>query len=173
MGSFFHRYHLSALRKDTLLFLAGFWILGLVSGAWSASADYSAVNRAVFGICRVIPSFCGMFACAVFFLVLSYLAARISGVLLCPVAFFKGFCFGFAAECIALTFGDAGWLFQFFLLFSSGSITLVLWMWWLHLLKRSQSISFLNFVFLLSLAFLISSFDYSVVSPFFVNCLSF
>lgn len=93
-----------------------------------------------------------------------------SSFLLFPVCAIKAFSFGCCARMVTSSFGNAGWLVRWLLLFSSGmSLPLLIWFCMRHLDGTRRKDLLRDFVVCVVLIFLIGSLDYRVISPFLVK----
>lgn len=87
-------------------------------------------------------------------------------------AFGKAFLFSFVSLGVFFSFGSAGWLVQAFLMFSEVcSMPLLYWLW-MRCLTDRQVTTGLEIFSLLSLLFLVASFNSSYVMPFLADLIS-
>lgn len=170
MARFFHHGLPLWWRKGSACFLALSWFLGLLSGAaifFSAGIAYFSWMR---GVLHGSVSIVGLLCVTVLPFLLSAFAVFISEPwLLLPISFGKALLFSFISLCVLESFGSAGWLVRWLLMFSDLLFVPVLyWFWHRHISGEhcfSGSVSLL----LLSLCILIGSIDFCYVSPYLAN----
>lgn len=154
-------------RKGSRFFLAFFWLTGILSGAWisvSAGAPLLSLMRsALNGSVSVV----GLLLVTTLPFLLSALAVFLSGPgWLFPLSFGYGFVYAYVSLAVLRSFGSAGWLIRFLLCFSVSAVTPILYFFWLRHVAGDGNNTVSEVFFFLSLAVLIGSIDYSLVSPF-------
>lgn len=174
MDLFFHPRMPLFLRKDSVAFLAFPWISGLVTGVVTS---YFAGNS-FFSLMRSVisspVSIVGLLSAMLLPLLFSAFAVYISSPwLLIPTVFLKGFFYAYLCFGILLCFGDAGWLIRLLLIFSDTLMLPVFWMYWIRGLRGGRSDLLIRTAPAFSTALLIGSIDFSVISPFLGEILSF
>lgn len=156
------RYILSQWGRINRYAVALCWFIGLLLGFYVAIVQgktfcipaqswlVAPVSFVHFASGRLIP------------VIITYLAYRMSETwLLFPVGIYNGICFGYCCTMIGLSFGAAGWLFRFMLLFSRVMITPALIYSWIS----GNSKTFL-FRFMPVYAILILLVDFFCIIPF-------
>ena len=115
----------------------------------------------------------GFFVSATPFLVF-YIVVRCSvNFLIMPLAFLKALCFMYCFGGISFVYTDAGWLVRFLLLFTDCfSVPLLIWYVGRILRKNQKSLN-RGTGFCLVVLLVIRWIDYSVISPFVSELLSF
>lgn len=174
MDLFFHFRLPHFLRRDLSFHLAFSWVLGSVFGAitsFYASDSLLSLMR----MTAVSPvSIVSLLSAILLPLLFSAFAVYISNVwLLIPAAFFKAFLYHFFCFGILRSFGSAGWLIRLLLIFSDTLTLPVLWMYWLRSIKGTREGLAFRTIPAVCAVFLIGSVDYSVISPFLAQILSF
>lgn len=151
--------------RDFLLALS--WILGLISGCTLClSADTTA-----FSLMRMAPgcpvSIVRLLAVTFLPILFSGFAAFVSQTwLLIPIAFFKSFTFSAAYIAVMLSFGSAGWLIGFLLMFSSICTMPILILYWIRYSRKGYSLALWHKIAFISLIFAVCGIDFFVISPF-------
>jgi hypothetical protein len=84
--------------------------------------------------------------------------------LLIPIAFFKSFTFSAAYIAVMLSFGSAGWLIGFLLMFSSICTMPILILYWIRYSRKGFLLWKKIALFLL--IFVLCGIDFYVISPF-------
>lgn len=167
MSAFFHDGFSLIWRKGYRIFLAFFWVAGLLCGIVTCCywGDYflSMMHR----LSAAPVSIVGLFCTAALPFLLSALAVMISQCwLLMILGFGKAFLFSLISFGILKTWSSSGWLLQL-LLMSGGWMHMMLhYLFCLRCVFWDRKVSFACFFVLFSLLLLISSMDFCVISPF-------
>ena len=122
-------------RKYAIIFLSFSWGFGLASGLLYSFCLYERYDPLVISASSVDVSIADIMFISVIPLVLSVLCVHFSlPVLLTPLAFLKAFCFSASSFRLLWTFGNAGWLLRFLLMFSDCALVVaLLWFWLSHI----------------------------------------
>lgn len=160
-------------RKVSRLFLAFFWVCGILFGVWicclAGGPFLSAMRSALFRPVSII----GLLLTATLPFLLSALAVFISGsAWLLPLSFLSGFMHGAVSFAAYLSFGFAGWLLRPLLCFSAWATAPAAYWFWLRHISGSQRLSLGEACCFLSFAALIGSLDHSYISPFLAKLIS-
>ena len=162
-------YHSPAIgrRRMRLAFLAAFWILGLVCG-WLlyVHGDYNVVSL-MRGAMEVPVSIVGLVNVLAVPFLFSALAVFISGFSLLPiVALEKGMLFAFTSCCVLGAFGNGGWLMWSLLMFSDIIGVILLWYFWLRVVRFGRIFPFEGILPAGAGLILTGMLDICVISPF-------
>ena len=154
-------------RKGLTLFLAFFWLGGILFGLWiscyAGDPLLSMMRSAVVSSVSIV----GLMLAAALPFLLSAFAVFISGPgWLLPVSFVDGFLYGFACLTVVRAYGSAGWLIRPILCFSICASAPLTYIYWLRRVHNAQKPSVMETFFFLSCAVLIASIDYSLISSF-------
>ena len=143
------------------------WSVGLVAGRYLSQKAFLVFPTVFRSACSESTSLIGLIAVVFIPLFTSLLVCRyISVMLIFPIVFLKAVGFGFCSYAICLSFGDAGWLVRYLLMFTDCvSIPLLLWFWVRRLLMRNNAIM-QDFTLALFLLILTAYIDHLYVSPF-------
>lgn len=171
----FLKFNLPAMRcKGRKAILALAWFLGLISGILFSVMASDSVFPTMRAAATGCVSISGLLSAILLPLLFSAFAVYISQpLLLIPIAFGKAFVFSFVGMSVMAAYGSAGWLVRFLLMFSDCMMLPFLWWYWLRYLSGSRASAFCSTALLVSLAVIIGSFDYRVISPFLADILSF
>lgn len=154
-------------RKGCRFFLACFWLSGALCGILASLSAGRTLVSLMRGTLFVPVSIVGMLCATALPFLLSAFAVFLSRpVLLLTICFGKAFLFAFVSMGIFQAFGSAGWLLRWFLLFSDyASVPLLYWFWLRHI-SGERPLDGWETALLCSLALLIGSVNFSVISPF-------
>ena len=146
--------------------LALCWLSGLLCGCFlvcrSGSNLVSMMLGAGFGPLSIVASFCTAFIPFLF----SFFVVFISRpLLLYPICFLKAFLFSFAFAGFSYTFGTAGWLYSFLILFCDLLSAPLLYFYWSRHICGSNCFSAPAAAMLLSLLLLIGSIGHRFIAP--------
>ena len=159
-------------RKFCKLFLALSWHFGLLCGVLitdKCDPDLLSLMRSAV-LSRV--SIVGLLAVTFLPFLLSAFAVIFSSPwLMIPISFLKAFSFGYCASAVSTSFGSAGWLVRWLLLFSACCSVPVLYWFWLRHISGSQKSLWMDLVLCAVIVLLIGCLDYRVISPFLVKLL--
>ncbi len=149
------------------------WIIGVFAGSFSAfSSDFvSALVR----LCVKTPiSVIGAVSHLLFPLMFWYLCWLMSSrYLIICFSFVKAYSFSFCVTAVLLTFGDAGWLIQFLLLFADYVLNFALFIMLLQIVRKQRSTAVKTvsvYLFITAPAVLV---DYFLLSPYLKTLLTF
>lgn len=160
-------------RKGCTLFLAFFWLTGILFGAWISVAAGEPLLSLMRGAFSSSVSIVGLLLVTTLPFLLSALAVFLSGPgWLLPLSFGNGFLYSYVCLTVLRCFGSAGWLVRLLLCFGICMMTPVLYFFWLRHISGERKNIFGEVFFLFSLAVLIASIDYSLVSPFLANLIN-
>ena len=160
-------------RKAYTLFLAFFWFAGIFSGILISRHADSTVLSLMRSAVDSAVSIVGLLSAACLPFLLSALAVSLSGPgWLLPVGFVNGFLYSYVSMTVFRSFGFSGWLLRPLLCFSMVSVAPALYCFWLRLISAGRESFFSETAFFLSLALLIGSVDYSLISPFLARLIS-
>ena len=145
-----------------VIFLTIAWILGIFIGFYAANGTNHFVielpqhSRTLFGLLFVI----------LLPFLFSVLSMRyLTPLLFIPLAFADAFIFAYCSYCIQFSFGNAGWLFRWLLMFSDSCMSVTLLLFWVRNIDQTyHSRKDLGIFFIISC--LIGFIDYFAVSPF-------
>lgn len=149
------------------LFLAIFWILGLLTGSFFAFKAPSAYTSLLRMITTERVSIIGLGLILFFPLIISAIVVHFSvPLLLLPLAFFKAFFFSFFSYGFVLAFGNAGWLVRWLFVFSDSCMIIpLLWLWFRNISGNRGTLK--NDLVLCSVfAAFFGCIDYFTISPF-------
>lgn len=157
-------------RKVFRCYLAFSFTSGLVCG----SLTYLLAGESLIPLMRSAlyapVSIVGPLFVSVFPILLSAYAVFLSNfVLLLPLCFVKAFLFSFASIGISQAFASAGWLIRSLLLFGSWTSLPILYWYWLRSLTPGYQFNFWETIFVCSLACLLGSIHFGIISPFLVR----
>ena len=160
-------------RKGASVFLAFFWFFGLVAGvltALSASDLLSASMRtAVFSRVSILGLASAVFLPFLFSAFAVYIQCPF---LLLPIAFAKAFLFSYLGLGVIEAFGSAGWLIRVLLMFSDIVLLPVLFWFWIRYISGDSRYGSRATAVCISVAALVGSIDYCVISPFMANLIT-
>lgn len=149
-------------RSDSV-YLALCFLGGAACGIVVFLGAGSSLSSLMRGIAEGAVSFTGLLCSALLPFLISAFAVFLSRSALLTICFGKAFLFAFAFMGISQAFGSAGWLACRLAMFSDVLLLPLLYFFWLRIL--SGRISRLGIAAVLSLAFLVVSIDYRMVSP--------
>ena len=155
---------LSIPRKGMPFVLAVCWTSGLLCGVFCYHASPLEIPSLMHRAISCSASIVGLLSAALLPALLSsfFLAFSMPWIIL-VICFVKAFLFSFVSIGILMSFGSAGWLLRYFLLFSDCAALPVLYWYWLHSLSgqgRACSIVCTGVVALVTVL------DYRVIAPF-------
>lgn len=175
MPNFLHDKRSLFWRKRYCIFLAFFWIAGLVCGILTtcrfADAPFASLMRGVpLGPVSIVGVLC---VTALPFL-LSVFAVSISQPwLLLPIFFGKAFLFAFVSFGVVRSWCYAGWLVQALLMFRDWASMPLHYFLGLRCLSGGRKLSLTEGFLLSSALILIGSIDISIISPFLAGIIDF
>lgn len=151
--------------RDSILALS--WVLGLITGCTLCLS----VDATTFSLMRMAP---GRPVSIVRLLAVTFLPFLFSGFaafvaqawLLIPIAFFKSFTFSAAYTAVMLSFGTAGWLIGFLLMFSSICTMPILVLYWIRYSQKCYPLLSWNGFALIIMIFALCGVDFFIISPF-------
>lgn len=152
-----------------VIILAVVWIAGVLAGFYFAdmhpfllefhSLSYGNTSLVVKLFILVLP------------LALSALSMKfLTPLLFIPLAFFDAFILAYSAYCVQFSFGGAGWLIRWLLLFSDSFIAVLLLLYWIRNIDGRYH-GRKDFPLLLTVSCLVGCIDYYVISPFLATLL--
>lgn len=157
-------------RKFWVLFLALSWIIGLISGCIiSITSDtfYFIPMRAA-TYCRVsivsllvVTAFPFLFSAFVFYFAKPWLFI--------PIACMKAMSFSMVAIGIFRSFGSAGWLLQFLLMFSDICLIPFLIFYWVRFISSERAIHFYDILCVSTAVLSVGLIDFYFISPILVS----
>lgn len=149
--------------------LALVWILGLFSGLaagiMSETISFPLMRSTVFSAVSIV----GLFHTLLPFLLSAVAMVLHAPGMLLPLCFGKAFLSSYASFAICRAFGTAGWLVRWFLMFTDLWTLPILYYFWLRILSGTGAASRCEALFLSSLALLLGSIDYAIISPLFLE----
>lgn len=162
-----HMFHGGSGRSKYSVALALFWICGILCGAslflMAGSSNASLMRGLVSGSVSIV----GLLGVTVLpFLISAYAVSISEPKLLFPVCFGKAFCFSYVSAGILWSFGSAGWLIRWLLMFSEFLTLPVLYGYWQRHISGKHPFSGMETGCILALLILIGSVDYRCISPF-------
>ncbi len=139
MGKYFLSNPFHSLRKAACSILAFIWLLGLILGMILAFSEKDSFYSLMHGVIYHSVSIVWLICTSILPFLLSTIVVYLSSpALLLFVCFCKAFLLGFTAAAIMLSFGSAGWLIKYFLLFSDFASVPVLYLFWMYTLTRNR-----------------------------------
>lgn len=155
------------------LFLALFWIGGILFGIWISSVSGGHLASLMRSAPHDAVSIVGLVFITFFPFFLSALAVSIFGRwLLHPIACCKGLLTAFVSMGMFQCYGCAGWLIRLFLCFSDLVSLPLLYLFWLRLLDKDNSNGIRDAFLYLVPIFCIGSIDFCLISPFFADLIN-
>lgn len=166
MARFLHHSLKVARRNWTGFILALSWVLGLIAGCiLCLSADISDFSLMRMAPCRPV-SIIRLLAVVLLPFLFSGFAVSISQTwLLIPVAFMKSLIFAAVSTAILLSFGSAGWLMSFLLMFSSVCTMPVLIFYWLRYIPKGKAVALQDVFIIISVILVVCGIDFYFISP--------
>lgn len=173
MGLFLEGFRKPSFSKDPVCYLAFDWLIGLVLGVVTSFYAMDSMPALIDSIFRNSHSGLGLLVSVWVWVALVTFTFRYFGSwALGTLVFLKAFLYAFFCCGVWLTFGASGWLLQILLVFSDTCMLPVLWFYILRCAGHHQPEYFLSTLFTASVASLIASIHYSVISPFLSKILS-
>ena len=163
MARFFRRFLSIRPHQWCTWFLAVCWSGGLLSGilvfgqvrvALMAPGMLSQVSPGNLIMANLLP-----------FLFSAFAVYIQQSKLILPIAFLKGCLFSFVSMGVMASFGSAGWLVRFLLMFSDLLLTVLLYFYWLGHISGFRRFSVLRSGGLAAVVALVASVDYYWVAP--------
>lgn len=147
--------------------LALFWISGLIAGAAAYFFAGHFLSSLMHGILSGSVSIVSLLCVTVLPFLFSAFAVYICEPrLLYPICFGKAFLFSVVSMAVWISFGSAGWLVRWLLMFSDLVSLPLLYLFWLRHISGQRSFSGLEILLVASACMLIGSVDYCCISPF-------
>lgn len=166
MARFLHHDFPTWWRKCCTAFLASSWLLGLIVGCLIFyAAGYECVSwmRAA-ADSRV--SIVGLLSVIILPFLFSAFAVYIShSWLLLIVAFGKAVSFSLVSLGILISFGSAGWLMRFLLMFSDLCALPLLFLFWMRFISGERRITLRSGLLFSAAGLVIGSIDFYLISP--------
>lgn len=160
--------------KVSVTFLASSFFLGLCAGSWFSIQAGILIFPTMRTAASCGVSIPGLLSANLLPLLFSAFAVYISQIwLLVPIAFWKAFQFSYVGMGVMAAFGSAGWLIRLLMMFSDILMLGVLWWYWLRALSGRRGCALVVSLVPFSAAVLIASLDYSVISPFLADMITF
>jgi hypothetical protein len=141
-------------------------ILGIVVCRHSCGVLASLMYESVFTGMSIFGS---VLVTALPLLISALVLDRLGGWLLLPLCFLSGFFQGFFGFASLISFGNSAWLVRPLLFFSSLFTLPLLWLFWIHYIRRG---SLRCFPFFLLAAVAVRWIDISFIAPFLTGILS-
>ena len=153
--------------------IASLWVFGLIFGSICAVAGRSVLTPLIFSAASASAPLFQLLLITLLPVVFSFCAALWGEYwLLQPIIFGKAFLFAYVASAITVTYGTAGWLVRFLLMFTDFcTLPLLLW-YWIQLYTRRRSQLFASTALFLVFFLLIGVLDTHFISPFLTNVIS-
>lgn len=152
---------------DIKIYLCIFlWIIGLMLGVFFGLFSNSLIDISSYDLTSGQTSFFSRFAVVFFpFSVCAYALVTPRFYLIYPLFFIIGVCRGFSGMFLVNILGSGAWVVRLAMFFSASLVTAVLW--WLLLKYRTNrnTFSFRDLYIAIAIIFIISVFDFSVISP--------
>lgn len=147
--------------------LVGSWVAGLLTGQFLLMRADASVHIMLHSAVLQPASLAGLLVAAVIPFVFAAIVVSFSRpwmlVLLC---FARSLMFSYIVLGIAVSFGDACWLIRWLFLFSRFVTASLEYWYWHRCIAKGCGFDVVFFMFLLSIIFLVVSFDYCIVMPF-------
>lgn len=164
MAHTFHRDFCS--RKGTAI-LAVVWICGILCGASVFLVSGKHLLSMMRGLVSGSVSIVGLIGVSVLpFLFSAYAVSISESRLLFPICFCKAFCFAYISVGIFRSFGSAGWIIRWLLMFSELLTLPLLYGYWQRHVSGTCRFSGLETVSILAVLIFIGSVNYRCISPF-------
>lgn len=173
MDLFFGDFRKASFSKVPVFFLAFAWLIGLVFGVVTSFFATDSMPELIESIFSNPNTGFGVLVSVWFTVALFAFAVRYFGCFaLGTVVFLKAFFYAFFCCGVWLTFRSSGWLLGILLVFSDTCMLPVLWFYMLHCTDQHKPDLFLSTLFTGSIASLIASIHYSVISPFLMKIIT-
>lgn len=153
-------------RKTCRVFLALFWVAGLLCGICVCLLGRSSVSSLMRGAASGAMSIVGLYLVTFFPFLVSAFAVIISwpGLLL-PIGFFRAFSYAFTALGITVCYGQAGWLAHILLMFSQWAAMPFLYFFWTRHISGERKLYGWELIASALLCIGLGSIEYWFLSP--------